>query len=92
MPDDPPSDAELERFLVARLGTLRAGSTMCPGRLARDAGQVLASIRPLLAHLAHTGVVRITQRGAEVDLAVARGPFRVSLRRPVQPPSTQGET
>ena len=83
--------AELERFLLARLATLRPGSTMCPGRLARDAGHLLADIRPLLAQLADQGAIRTTQRGVDVDLAQARGPFRVSLRRAAAGLQTQEE-
>jgi Protein of unknown function (DUF3253) len=69
----------LRRFVLARLTELRAGTTMCPGRLARDAGTRLPSLRPLLEAMQREGQVRVTQGGVEVDLDRARGPFRVSL-------------
>lgn len=74
-----PHEDPLHGFVLARLADLRGGTTMCPGRLARDAGTRLPALRPLLEHMQQAGQVRVTQGGVEVDLRNARGPFRVAL-------------
>lgn len=63
------------------LASLRPGATMCPGDLARRLGATQAALRPVLAELAAAGRVRVTQGGAEADLAVVRGPYRVAPAR-----------
>lgn len=60
------------------LDTLRAGTTICPGELARRLGVTPATLRPILAALADAGEVVITQRGEAADLRTLRGPYRVA--------------
>jgi len=74
------AEPKTERLLRI-LGELRPGSSLCPGELARRLGETQASLRPLLATLAAEGRVRITQSGADADLASLRGPYRVASSR-----------
>jgi DNA-binding GntR family transcriptional regulator len=67
--------------ILARLKRLRPGTTMCPGRLARDCGTVLASIRAELKTLADENTIVITQSGTIVAPGNLKGPFRVHLKR-----------
>jgi DNA-binding transcriptional ArsR family regulator len=60
------------------LDTLQAGTTMCPGKLARQLGVTQATLRPTLVALAEEGAVVITQRGEPADLRTLRGPYRVA--------------
>lgn len=73
---------DLEARIVAELGKLRPGGTLCSGVLARRLGSTQSALRPVYARLAAEGRIAITQRGALVDLAALRGPYRVALRRP----------
>jgi hypothetical protein len=70
----------LHQRIIKRLKTLPAGTTMCPGRLARDCGTVLSQIRGNLLELALSGEIRISQKGKAVSPQGLRGPFRVSLQ------------
>ena len=63
--------------IVKRVRTLRAGTTMCPGRLSRDLGSRLAAVRPILRALADDGKISVWQKGRRADLGTLRGPFRV---------------
>ncbi len=65
--------------ILAELSTLRPGSTLCPGELARRLGTTQAELRPHLQTLADEGRVVVTQRGASADLRTLRGPYRVAL-------------
>jgi hypothetical protein len=65
--------------LMKHLKKLPAGTTMCPGKLARDCGTVLDAARSDLFDLASTGNIRLSQRGKTVNPQQLKGPFRVSL-------------
>ncbi len=67
----------MHNAIVERVCTLRAGTTMCPGRLARDLGSTLAAVRPILRALAVEGKLSTWQKGRRADLGTLRGPFRV---------------
>lgn len=67
--------------VLRALAELRPDATICPGELARRLGATQSALRPVLAELAAAGRVRITQGGAEADLAVVRGPYRVAPAR-----------
>jgi uncharacterized protein DUF3253 len=64
---------------MKHLKKLPAGTTMCPGKLARDCGTVLEAARSDLLDLALAGQVRLSQRGKTVNPQELKGPFRVSL-------------
>jgi hypothetical protein len=64
-----------------RLKQLRAGTTMCPGRLARDCGTTLREARGEIFELAKAGKIALSQRGEEVAPdGELKGPFRVRRR------------
>lgn len=59
------------------MARLRPGTTICPGKLARDLGTTLAQLRPELGRLAETGLLSVWQRGRPAAWTGLRGPFRV---------------
>ena len=65
-----------ERILECVRG-LREGTTICPGRLARDLGFRLADLRATYVELANAGHLCISQRGRPVDPNTLKGPFRL---------------
>ena len=67
----------IEDRILERVRGLRAGTTMCPGRLSRDLGFKLADLRATYIALAHAGRLDIRQKGRRADLSTLRGPFRV---------------
>lgn len=63
------------------------GATICPSEAARSVGgtewrPLMDPARDAVGRLVEEGRVEVTQRGEVVDLAQARGPVRVRLRRP----------
>ena len=64
---------------------LRRGSTktICPSEAARalssDWRPLMPAIRRVAAEMVAEGALQATQRGRKVDLAIARGPIRLSL-------------
>ena len=68
---------KIRRQIMNRLAELREGTTMCPGRLARDCGSNLRLIRPDLLALAEQGKITLSQRGDVVTASNFKGPFRV---------------
>ena len=72
-------DENLSQKLMKHLKKRPAGTTMCPGKLARDCGTVLDAARSDLFDLASTGKIRLSQRGKTVNPQELKGPFRVSL-------------
>jgi len=63
----------------------RPGASICPSEAARAVGpegwrDLMPAARAAAGRLAATGEVEVTQGGAVVDVATARGPVRV--RRP----------
>ena len=72
------SDA-LETRILEQLRTLRAGTTMCPGRLSVNLGSRLALLRPTFQAMARQGRLRLLQKGKVVaDPDRIKGPFRVA--------------
>jgi hypothetical protein len=78
-------DRALEQSIGALLDRRRPGASICPSEAARavDAEgwrELMPAARAAAGRLAAAGAVEVTQRGAVVDVATARGPVRV--RRP----------
>jgi hypothetical protein len=82
----PSADGRRAR-LAATIRTLLhhrdADRTICPSDAARVVGgpawrRVMDEARAVAGELAAAGVVRIRQRGEDVDLATARGPLRIA--------------
>ena len=67
--------------ILKRVCALRAGTTMCPGRLSKDLGCKLADLRETYLTLARAGRLRISQKGRQADPNALRGPFRVGPPR-----------
>ncbi|MFQ3670378.1 MAG: DUF3253 domain-containing protein [Verrucomicrobiia bacterium] len=72
------TNSSLDEAILARLGKLRSGTSLCPGQLARELGLNPRALRSDLIRLQRQGRVRVTQGGQGVDLATARGPYRVA--------------
>jgi hypothetical protein len=69
----------IQRQMLRRLADLDQGKTMCPGRLARDCGSNLKSLRADLLALASSGKIVLSQGGKPVDGKTLKGPFRLRL-------------
>ncbi len=72
----------LERAIDALLDARAPGATICPSEAARavdPAGwrELMPEARAAAGRLAARGSVEVTQRGAVVDVATARGPVRI---------------
>ena len=67
----------IEDRILERVRRLRAGTTMCPGRLSKDLGFRLADLRDTYLALASVGRLGIRQKGQPADPKTLRGPFRV---------------
>lgn len=70
--------APLETRILDQLRTLRAGTTMCPGRLSVNLGSRLAQVRPTIEAMARAGRLVVLQKGRVVDPDGLKGPFRVA--------------
>ncbi|WP_369135074.1 DUF3253 domain-containing protein [Modestobacter sp. I12A-02662] len=75
-------DRALERAIDALLDRRAGGTTICPSEAARAVDPegwraLMPAAREAAGRLAAAGRVEVTQRGAEVDVATARGPVRV---------------
>jgi len=68
---------DIEHRILARIHALRAGTTMCPGRLSKGLGSKLADLRATYIALAHAGRLSISQKGRPANPDTLRGPFRV---------------
>jgi hypothetical protein len=92
---DPTPDGRRSRLAATMRALLRhrrPDSTICPSDAARVAGgaswrDLMDTARDVAAQLARDGVIVISQRGAEVDLASAVGPVRLA-RGPDFPAAT----
>ncbi len=78
-------DRVLERTIDALLDQRRPGASICPSEAARAVDpdgwrDLMPAARSAAGRLASAGAVEVTQSGAVVDVATARGPVRV--RRP----------
>jgi hypothetical protein len=72
----------LERAIEELLGARAPGATICPSEAARAVDpegwrELMSAARAAAGRLAAAGAVEVTQRGAVVDVATARGPVRV---------------
>lgn len=84
--DDASPDGRAERLAAAMRALLRhrrPEATICPSDAARVVGgaqwrSVLDDARAVAAELRKDGVLRVTQRGNEVDPATVRGPIRLA--------------
>ncbi|MEU1463813.1 DUF3253 domain-containing protein [Streptomyces sp. NPDC005727] len=84
----PDTDRSMEDAVLELLDRRARGASVCPSDVARavhrsdDDGwrELMEPVRRAAARLAARGEVEITQRGAPVDPAPARGPIRI--RRP----------
>ena len=75
----PVKTASLETRIVERLSNLRAGTTLCPGKLSVELGSRLALLRPTFLTMAAEGRIVILQGGKTAELERLKGPFRVAL-------------
>jgi Protein of unknown function (DUF3253) len=78
-------DARLERAIEALLDQRRPDASICPSEAARSVDpegwrDLMPAARAAAGRLAAAGEIEVTQGGAVVDVADARGPVRV--RRP----------
>lgn len=71
----------LETRILDQLRTLRAGTTMCPGKLSVNLGFRLPQLRATLQTMAREGRIAILQRGRVVAPDGFKGPFRVAPPR-----------
>jgi hypothetical protein len=69
----------IQRQMLRRLTELGKGKTMCPGRLARDCGSDLKSLRADLLALASSGKIVLSQGGKQVNGNALKGPCRLRL-------------
>ena len=67
----------IEDRILDRVRGLRAGTTVCPGRLSKDLGFKLADLHATYIALANAGRLCIRQKGQHADPNKLRGPFRV---------------
>lgn len=81
-----PSDEEIASAIL-KLAAERAPKTLCPSEIARrlvpEEGAwraLMGRVRQVAQTLADNGMVRITQRGRDVQALEARGPIRLSAR------------
>jgi hypothetical protein len=81
-------DVELERTILALLDQRAPTSTICPSDAARAVGtadgwrDLMDPARAAAQRLVDAGEVEITQGGAVVELATAKGPVRIRRARP----------
>ncbi|SOD94631.1 DUF3253 domain-containing protein [Blastococcus haudaquaticus] len=78
-------DVRLERTIEELLDQRRPDVSICPSEAARAVAaegwrDLMPAARAAAGRLAAAGAVEVTQGGAVVDVATARGPVRV--RRP----------
>lgn len=79
------ADTRLQRSIMELLTQRSPTSTICPSEAARAVGgddwrDLMDDARAAASRLVADGEVEITQRGAVVDLATARGPVRIRRR------------
>ncbi len=82
---DPSLDRALERRIGELLDARAAEASICPSEAARAVDpegwrDLMPAARAAAGRLAAAGDVEVTQGGAVVDVATARGPVRI--RRP----------
>lgn len=67
-----------EAAVLTELARLRAGTTVCPGELAKRLGTTPRALRPFLAELEARRVLVVLQRGVVKPLRDVRGPYRIA--------------
>ncbi|MFL4470451.1 DUF3253 domain-containing protein [Tateyamaria armeniaca] len=76
-------DAAIERAILEAVSVRGAGKTICPSEVARalaaDWRALMPQVRAVAGHLARSGDIIVTQKGAPVALETARGPIRLGL-------------
>lgn len=80
------TDEDLERRILAMLGSRARTSTICPSDVAREAAPddwrpLMEPVRRAARRLVERGEVEITQGGSLVDPSTAKGPVRIRLPR-----------
>jgi hypothetical protein len=83
--------SRLESCLLALLDERAPGKTICPSEVARAAGgadwrELMDAVRDAAWRLQATGTVSVLKGGRPVSRARARGPLRIMLRAPADPP------
>jgi len=80
---DPVSEGVIEQSILDLLRRRKPGATICPSEVARAlAGEwrpLMQPVRDVAAAMVADGRLRVTQKGAIVDPAAARGPIRLRL-------------
>ena len=79
-------EAEIEAMIRRMVAARGPGKTLCPSEIARavssDWRPLMPEVRRIAGRLAGAGVLRVTQKGEEVDPERVRGPIRLGLGRP----------
>lgn len=80
-------EAALERAVLDLLDRRAPGATICPSEAARAVDpdgwrELMDDARAAACRLVDAGDVEVTQGGAVVDPATARGPIRIRRHRP----------
>jgi hypothetical protein len=89
---EPSAKGRADRLAAAARALLRhrrPEATICPSDVARVVGgagwrAILDDARSVIGELRRAGIVRVTQKGREIDPDTARGPIRVA-RGPAWP-------
>ena len=85
-PAPPPDRIAIAAEILARVAARGPGRSICPSEVARalspDWRSLMEAVRDEARRLAAEGRIEITQRGARVDPASARGPIRLALAGP----------
>jgi len=78
------TETALRQAILDLLAVRGAGKSICPSEAARrvvgeggDWRALMDAVRAVAATLVAEGVVEVTQKGAVVDIARARGPIRL---------------
>jgi hypothetical protein len=83
-----PTTSDAARTILALLASRDRGRTICPSDAARALGgddgfrPLMPLVREAAGQLVARGELEVTQSGALVDLATARGPIRLRLPHP----------
>ncbi|MBV8952489.1 MAG: DUF3253 domain-containing protein [Solirubrobacterales bacterium] len=81
----PDQQTRLRAVILELLERRAPGKTICPSDAARalagrDFRRLMPTVRAAAADLVAAGQIEVTQRGAVVDIAQARGPIRLRRR------------
>lgn len=80
--------AEIASTMLMLCAARGEDSTVCPSEVARIMDNrdpnwraLMPVVRQVAAELAKTGIIEVTQSGRPVDIAAARGPVRLRVKR-----------